>query len=666
MSFLQPSNRSIWNLSAPLACSPARGFLAVLVLLVAGLAASVAAAEVRVALVIGNGSYTAAPVLENPVNDARDVAGALEELEFKVFLGIDQSQAEMAALIAQFGDAAATSDVAMFYYAGHAFQVDQHNYLVPVDLTLSDASTVVMQTIALDDVITALGKSPGLKLVFLDSCRDNPLQLAGGDAPDGLARVGSSADFLIAYATQPGAVAFDGEGRNGTFSEAVLSHIQTAGQDIGDMMIAVRKDVIASTGGQQIPWENSSLTRQFQFDPGPANLSSETILYQVAFRSKDPDLMRLYLERYPDGAHTRDVIAFLSSDKAATDTRTAQRGLEEAGDNGEQLWELAQRTRLRKLYESYAALYPAGRHVEEANRMAAELPAEQELGPGRRCELYATHPRDRTATTPGVPYEVLSRQVTQALQACQAAVETFPDQPRYVALLARATAAAGLRDQAVALYQKAADAGDLRAMVSLGLLMESGDGVPKDPAGALALYQKAADLGSPDAAINLAVALLQGKEIAQDSARGLALLQTASGNGSAIATFNLGVLAQQGDFGIPSDALALFERAAREGEPRAYRAAAVLLDEGRGVPQDPDAAAVQLLLGIASDDGTLLKDFAEKAQTWHRDTLRALQSRLERARLYDGAQDGLSGPKLISALTAWRNGGFDAAILATG
>ncbi|MCR8725717.1 caspase family protein [Frigidibacter sp. ROC022] len=649
-----------------MACSPFRPVLAVLILAWLGLTACLAQAEVRVALVIGNGGYVSAPVLDNPVNDARDVAGALEELDFKVFLGIDQSHAGMSKLIDDFGEAAAKSDVALFYYAGHAFQVDNQNYLVPVDLTLTDASTVVDQTIALDDVMDALVKSPGLKLVFLDSCRDNPLGLAGGNAPGGLARVGSSADFLIAYATQPGAVAFDGEGRNGTFTEAVLSHIQTAGQDIGDMMIAVRKDVIASTGGQQIPWENSSLTRQFQFDPGPANVSSETILYQVAFRSQDPDLMRLYLERYPDGAHTRDVIAFLSSDKAATDIRTAQRGLEEAGDDGEQLWELAQRTRLRQLYDSYISLYPTGRHVEEARRLAAELPAEQELGPGRRCELYATHPRDRTATTPGVPFEVLSRQVTQALQACQAAVETFPDQARYVALLARATAAAGLRDEAVKLYRQAADAGDLRAMVSLGLLMETGDGVPKDKAGALALYQKAAELGSPDAAINLAVALLQGDGIEQDPERGMALLQEASGNGSAIATFNLGVLAQQGSFGIPSDALALFERAAREGEPRAYRAAAVLLDEGRGVPQDPDAAAVQLLLGIASDDGAILQEFTEKAQNWHRETLRALQARLERAGLYDDALDGVSGPKLIAALQAWRNGGFDAEILANG
>ncbi|MEF9606182.1 peptidase C14, caspase catalytic subunit p20, partial [Paracoccus sp. PXZ] len=138
-------------------------------------------------------------------------------------------------------------------------------------------------------------------------------------------------------------------------------------------------------------------------------------------------------------------------------------------------------------------------------------------------------------------------------------------QAKYVALLARATAAAGLRAEAVALYERAAERGDLRAMVSLALLKETGDGVAPDPAGALALYERAAAAGSADAAINLAVTLLDSRR-AQDQQRGIALMQQASQAGSPIATFNLGVLAQEGRFGDPGDARTLFERAAREGE----------------------------------------------------------------------------------------------------
>jgi TPR repeat protein len=622
-----------------------------------------AAAEVRTALVVGNGSYRHVPQLDNPLNDARDIAAALEDLDFKVFLGTDLTLDGMGKLLDKFAAQAEKSDVALFYYAGHAFQVDNHNYLVPIDLTLDRPDQVVAQTMSLDRIMEVLQKVPGLRLVFLDACRDNPLKLAN-ESGGGLARVGSAADFLVAYATQPNAVAYDGDGRNGTFSGAVLSHIHTPGQNIADMMIDVRKDVIAATGGQQVPFDSSSLTRQFQFYPGPAGASAETVLYQVAARAQDPDLMRLYLDRFPDGAHVQDVVAFLASaaDSGGTQVRGLQGG---GGDDGEQLWDLAQRTRLRELYNSYIALYPAGRHLAEAKRLASELPDEDELGPGRQCERLATHPRDATASTAGVPYKLLVQHATEAIQACSSAVEIFPQQPRYVALLARAKAAAGLRDEAVKLYQQAAAQGDLRAMVSLGLLSETGDGVPKDPAKALELYARAADLGSPDGAINLAVALYQGKGIDQDIPRALELFKKASEAGSAIATFNLGVLAQEGAFGQPTDALPLFDRAAREGEPRAYRAAAILLDEGRGVDADPARAAVNLLLGCAADDGAILDGFERGAETWTKATLKELQQRLQEAKLYEGEIDGIAGPQLVAALRAWRNGGFDDRVLSS-
>ncbi|VDC32763.1 caspase family protein [Pseudogemmobacter humi] len=622
--------------------------------LAVALAAAPLSAETRLALIIGNAGYETAPALDNPSNDANDIAAALNGLGFRVMLGIDQSQDQMDTLIGEFGAAAATADVVLFFFAGHAFQVSEQNYLVPVDVNLAQADRVVSQTVPLGRVLDALGKAPGLKLLFLDACRDNPLDLDRDDS-GGLARVGSAADFLIAYATQPGAVAYDGEGRNGTFTEALLTHIRTPQQDISEMMISVRKDVVARTGGQQIPWESSSLTRQFRFDEGPPTASAETIFYQVATRSADPDLLRLYLERYPDGAHVSEVLVLL----AGRSEGGARRGL---GDSdGDQLWDLAQRTRLRTLFESYLAQYPEGPHAAEARRMVAELPADEEAGAARRCELLATHPRDRTETTPGAPYELLAQNGAQAIQVCSQAMADYPEQPKYVALLARAYAASGMRERAVELYETAAKRGDLRAMVSLALLKETGDGLAQDPAGALALYEQAAAAGSADAAINLAVTLLEGG--GGEAARGLDLMQQASQAGSSIATFNLGVLAQEGSFGDPADALPLFERAAREGEARGYRAAAVLLDEGRGVARDPGRAAVQLLLGVASDDGALLRELSTQAGNWRADTLASLQERLARVGLYDGPADGTPGPALDAALAGWRSGGFNASAL---
>ena len=627
-------------------------------------AALPALAQGRVALVIGNGSYDTVPSLLNPLNDAEDISAALEELGFRVFTETDASKAAMETAIADFAEAADGSEVALFYYAGHAFQVGGRNYLVPTDLALGTAEQIVADTVDLGTVFSALDQSDGVRLIFLDACRDNPLGVAAPDGvQSGLAEMGSSADYFISFATQPGAVAFDGDGRNGTFTESVLSHIHTPAQSLTDMMINVRRDVIKASGGQQVPWENSSLTRQFTFAEGLPSATPETLLYQVAARTQDPNLMALYIQRYPEGAHARDVVSQLQN--LGGPPTTSGRSLLQTETEGDQLWLLAQRTRLKSLAEYYLELYPDGPHAAAARNMVSRLPEELDLGDGRLCEELATHPRDATANIAGVPFSRLQSQAGRAIDVCTSAMQTFPEQPKYVALLARAKAAGGRREEAIALYREAAGRGDLRALVSLGLLMETGDGVPRDPEGALELYEIAAEAGSADGAINLAVALFNGRLVEADPQRAIALFEQAAASGSPVANYNLGVLAQDGALGEDriADALEYFGRAARSGEPRGYVAAAILLDEGRTGERDPGRAADMLLRGAASDAGGAIAQLTQNADAWSRETIVAVQERLAEAGHYTGAIDGISGPGLANALTLWRNGGFVSRVL---
>ncbi len=607
------------------------------------------------ALLIGNAAYAEVPSLENPVNDARDVAAALESLNFRVFLGEDKTGDGMRALFDEFAQAALDADVVLFFYAGHGLQAGARNYLVPVDASLADPDTFLEQAIVLDELLERLEDSRGIRLVFLDACRDNPL---GGEGEgDGLARVGSAADFLFAFATQPDNVAYDGLGRNSFFTEALLSRIHTPGQDISELMIGVRRDVLSATGGRQIPWENSSLTRQFRFLPGQETVSPETMLWQLASRAQDPVLMHLYLERFPQGAHVPDVMAFLQVEDGTAGG--AVRRLPGTGElEAERLWSLAQRTRMRPLVERYLQLFPEGADAADARRLLDTLPGAQGDSPVRQCERLATHPRDATANTAGVEFAALARNATAAVTACEAAVEAFPDVPHLTAHLARAKAAAGSREEAVALYRRAAAAGDLRAMVSLALLHETGDGVARDLDAAIRLFEQAAESGSPDAAINLAVALFEGRGTDRDVPRAIRLLEQASTAGSPIATFNLGVLTERGVADIGTPALDLFLRAAREGEPAGYRAAAVVLDEGREVEADPIRAADLLLRAVASDDGRSMAELIQPDAGWRPATVAALQAQLLAAGHYDGPTDGATGPGLEAALRSWRNGGF--------
>ncbi|MEL6466881.1 MAG: caspase family protein [Pseudomonadota bacterium] len=617
-------------------------------------------AEERVAFVVGNSDYETVSPLDNPINDALDISVALEGLGFRVILGSDATMDEMRQGIDAFAAAAETADVVLFYYAGHGFQVSGQNYLVPVDAALRTADDLGDQTLPLTDVLLAMQRSRGLKLVFLDACRDNPFGVEL-DTQDGLARVSTAADFMFVYATQPDNVAYDGTGRNSFFTEAMLNHIYTPGQDIAALMTNVRRDVLSATGGRQVPWENSSLTQRFRFDNSPETASEETLLWQVAAKERDADLLQLYMDRYPQGAHVEDVLAFLRN---GDQTRTLN--LRDDAAEAERLWGLARRSRMRPLLEYYLERYPNGANRADAARLLDLIPRAEDMSPGSICERLATHPRDATAATAGVPFDRLRLNAYSAIQACAAAVSQSPDLPHYTALLARATAATGEMDRAVQLYKSASDRGDLRAMVSLAQLTEAGNGVPQDAGTALSLYERAAEGGSPDAMINLAVTLFEGQQVPQDVDRAIALLRRAAAGGSARAVFNLGVLAQDGVIDAPEDALRYFEQAARDGEVQGYRAAAILLDEGRGVTRNPDAAANMLLRGTAADRGVLLEQLTVRTNEWSRDTIRAVQERLKSAGFYSAAVDGLPGPSFEAALVRWRNGGFDAEVLTSG
>lgn len=642
---------AVWRMLAS-ASARVRGLAFAFAALVA-LSAAPAGAESRVALVIGNGAYESAPVLTNPPNDAKDVAESLKSLGFKVTLGVDLDQARMQRAIADFSKNAAAADVSLFYYGGHGLQVSQHNYLIPVDAQLHAIEDIEKRTIHFDDVLDAQAKGNGVHLVFLDACRNNPIKNSSVVLKSaGLARVGNAAGFLIAFATQPDNVAFDGAGRNSPFAQSLLSHMATPGVDISSLMIAVRRDVIATTGGAQVPWENSSLTRQFYFaGETTSEASPETMLWQLAGGQRDTNLLAIYLERYPKGPHADEVRSLMTKAGAA-----AAPTPRDAGAVEDDLWKLALSSRERALLDLYLARYPVGAHVQEADALLASLRQAESLAkdPAIVCERLATHPDDATASAPGVDIAVLTAHAPQAIEACKLAASAHPEIPHYVALLARATFAARRFDEAIALYRQAADAGDARALYSLGYLTELGDHVPKDLKAAYALYEKAAERGNADGAINLAVALWEGKILEKNAPRAIALLQKASQSGSAKATYDLAELTDEGAAGKPTQALALFEQAANLGEPRGYRAAAGLLDLGRNVPKDPAAAADELLRCVISDSGECLAELTAKTQNWTTDTVKVAQTRLKAAGYYNGPIDGKSGPALAPALKQWR------------
>ncbi|MEZ5826760.1 MAG: caspase domain-containing protein [Geminicoccaceae bacterium] len=240
----------------------------------ASLLGSASAMAERVALVIGNGDYRHASKLPNPPNDARATAKSLEKIGFRVFAGTDLDLEGLRNLVRQFARSLENAEAGLVFYAGHGLQVDGENYLLPVDAELAHASDLQFEAFAVSDLMRQLEDPARASILILDACRNNPLsrsfQRASRNAAvgDGLARLSAGTGSLIAFATAPGDVALDGEGRHSPFTEALLRHIETPGLEINQLMTRVRADVFSGTGGDQLPWTNSALLGELYLVPG--------------------------------------------------------------------------------------------------------------------------------------------------------------------------------------------------------------------------------------------------------------------------------------------------------------------------------------------------------------------------------------------------------------
>ncbi|MCG8617593.1 MAG: caspase family protein [Desulfobacterales bacterium] len=228
--------------------------------------ASVAPAETRTALVIGNGDYLKNP-LNNPVNDAKDMAVVLGDLGFQVILGTNRDKAGMQSAVDQFGRRLKQGGVGLFFYAGHGIQVDGVNYMVPVGARVARVGDIKPQCLEIASVLSAMQAAKNdLNIVILDACRNNPFESVTG-VSKGLALMDAPKGSYIAFSTRPGALSGDGIARNGLYTSRLLKHIRTPGLSLVDLFMTVRNDVIAASNDTQEPWDNHALRRHFYFVP---------------------------------------------------------------------------------------------------------------------------------------------------------------------------------------------------------------------------------------------------------------------------------------------------------------------------------------------------------------------------------------------------------------
>jgi hypothetical protein len=235
----------------------------------------VAQKQPKVALVIGNAKYKEGGELANPVNDATDMAKALEKLGFEVTLLTNLKNKEaMQNAIDNFRGQLRQGGVGLFYYAGHGVQVQGKNYLIPIGESLDYEESTLHRTLSLNEVVDLMeGAKTQVNIIIIDACRNNPWyrRWYRATSSNGLAAVGNPPrGTIIAYATKQGSVAADGIGqRNSPFTSALLQYIQTPNLDVRLMFGNVIESVVTITKEKQEPWTEGNLRGGSEFYLNP-------------------------------------------------------------------------------------------------------------------------------------------------------------------------------------------------------------------------------------------------------------------------------------------------------------------------------------------------------------------------------------------------------------
>lgn len=229
---------------------------------------SVASGEAprRAALVIGNSAYRSVSRLPNTLRDADLVGQALRATGIDdVTVVHDLDRAGMIAALKAFARKADQSDWAIVYFAGHGIEVDNKNYLIPLDAVLESDRDVPDEAVPLDRVLNAVEGARKLKLVVLDACRNNPfisqmkLSVASRSIDRGLSRIEPAGATLVVYAAKEGTTAADGDQANSPFALSLAKRLVEPGVEINKIFRFVRQDVLEITKNRQEPYVYGSL-----------------------------------------------------------------------------------------------------------------------------------------------------------------------------------------------------------------------------------------------------------------------------------------------------------------------------------------------------------------------------------------------------------------------
>jgi hypothetical protein len=386
------------------------GFAIMAALFVGFALAQPAAAQQRIALVIGNAAYPKGP-LQHSLADGGLVAEALTSIGFEIVEGADVNATDMRRLFGEFLDkvnAAGPDAIAFIYYNGYALQFEGDNYLIPVDARLDRDSEIAIQGVRLFDLLRPLADTPAVAKIFvLDAARPLPFQIQGGELAPGLGAIEAAPGLLVAFSSAPGTVAEDGPGPYGAYATAIAEMVREPGLDIDTLFARIRLRTNETTNGVQTPWEVSQMQQVVMLVPGeaaappsdqpqgflsaPQSVAGAPVVrrrppprpiqeigpeqaYAYAVEQDDLETYSEYVRIYPSSPYSQRVWAMIRARREAL------------------LWRRALLENSPESYWTYMQRYPDGMYVFDARRRLRRLAAGERPPQGWRMREYRDVP----------------------------------------------------------------------------------------------------------------------------------------------------------------------------------------------------------------------------------------------------------------------------------
>lgn len=217
--------------------------------MVMALVLSMAYAQKREALLIGNSDYKYITDLQNPKSSITGLKEALKSLGFQVTTAYDLDSENLSAEVEKFRDRLSRDSIGFFYYSGHGCQLNNRSYLVPTNVDTKKSSKIKYHALAIEEVLHTLGQARNrVNMLFLDACRDVPTGTRGGTK--GLGQISTTPKgTLVVYATESGKVAQD----NTLFIKELTRTIQKPNKKVWEIGNDLSNSISAKTNENQVP-----------------------------------------------------------------------------------------------------------------------------------------------------------------------------------------------------------------------------------------------------------------------------------------------------------------------------------------------------------------------------------------------------------------------------